>query len=283
MASRGCPYHCRFCGSTKLRRTHSVEHVLHDVQTILKLGIRRLIFYDDLFCGTSKTEIGRIEALATGLLALEQVPSWSVELRADAIVAIGEHRLAFLRQAGMDTVNIGIERGSNVALLQDQKSLSIETVQQAVSILRKTGDITINGSFLLGGPEETPASLRDTVDFACSLALDFASFYPLEIHPGTPLYKQASQEGIIRPGLSDYLSMTSYPVYATQRCSLSDIMFAKACGYRQFYFRKHQLDIILKKHAEDNQRVLEMYRYWTDYVPDLKVPSSWAELISLCP
>jgi hypothetical protein len=66
----------------------------------------------------------------------------------------------------------------------------------------------------LGGPGETKLDIKETLIHGFSLDLDGLIFYPLEIHPGTEIYGDALDEGILEPGLESYLNR-EYPLYAT--------------------------------------------------------------------
>ena len=80
----------------------------------------------------------------------------------------------------------------------------------------------INGTFILGGSGETRADILQTLVAGFTLDLDGLVFFPLEIHPGTEIYKQAIKEGIIPRGLEPYLRK-DYPVYVSPGVSRRNI------------------------------------------------------------
>jgi hypothetical protein len=113
------------------------------------------------------------------------------------------------------------------------KGISIADHQMAVEKLRKIADelkarVTINGTFILGGPKESKADIRDTLIHCFSLHLDQATLYPMEIYPGTEVYSRALQEGVIKSGLSSYLKPAEYPVYSTESLPRSYLMAMKS-------------------------------------------------------
>ncbi|MGH7821548.1 MAG: B12-binding domain-containing radical SAM protein, partial [Candidatus Binatia bacterium] len=65
VTSRGCPFSCSFCDrstSGKLGRYHSTESVLEHCHRLVELGVRHIIFYDDLFTVKKKRVVELCEA-----------------------------------------------------------------------------------------------------------------------------------------------------------------------------------------------------------------------------
>ena len=92
-------------------------------------------------------------------------------------------------------VSIGIESGSQSILDQMGKNTNKETITRSVELLHDNGFL-VNGLFILGHRGESPHTVRETLDFARSLPLDFAWFSYMVPFPGTPVW----DEGVERHG-----------------------------------------------------------------------------------
>jgi magnesium-protoporphyrin IX monomethyl ester (oxidative) cyclase len=92
-----------------------------------------------------------------------------------------------------------------------------------------------NGNFILGAPFETEEHIEKTVDFACSLPLDLAFFYPLGYMYGSDLYNEAVQNGIIPKDGDYYLG----PDARKKMGNYSYEQLSKYCKYatNKFYLR----------------------------------------------
>ena len=106
-------------------------------------------------------------------------------------------------------------------LLKMTKEVTTLDQRRAVEKLRRISEkegkkLIINGTFILGGPEETKEDIRDTLLQCFSLHLDQATLYPLEICPGTEISAEALKRGIIEPGLSVYLDIDEYPLFTSE-------------------------------------------------------------------
>jgi len=102
-----------------------------------------------------------------------------------------------MRDAGVTTINLGIESGNQDVLDFYNKQITLDQCRNAVRLARKMGFFTI-GYFMLGAPVETEQHLRNTIEFAKSLPLDNASFSPFSYLKGTAIWQDAVSEGKIR-------------------------------------------------------------------------------------
>jgi hypothetical protein len=131
---------------------------------------------------------------------------------------------------------MGIEKGHIAALKQMRKRLTPETARGACERLAAFG-IRAAGTFILGGNGEQADDLVATVDFACSLPLDFAHFNPLAVYPGTQLYDETF--GASTPWLPLCLDPSWAPrgdiLWRSDKLALADITAAVVDAYRRFY------------------------------------------------
>ncbi len=97
--------------------------------------------------------------------------------------------LEALKVAGCYRIFYGIESGNAKQLQLLRKTCDKERIRKIVNETKKSG-ISAFGYFLIGSPEETSLTAKDTLNFAKSLPLDFAIFNALTPFPKTALYEE---------------------------------------------------------------------------------------------
>ncbi len=261
-SSRGCPYKCTFCCSLNQRRLRDAENVVREIeQCIEKHNIHCFVFYDDLFTTSSSIEIDRIKNICKIIKDKKLKILWSVELRADVICNIGKDNLKLLYEAGCYTVNIGIEKTTDEALKLLNKGITVNQIRKAIKLLRKSGDFTINGTFIFGGDSETENDIKEIISFSKDLGLDYASFYPLEIHPGTKVFDRAKKIGLVDDILNTYISDTNkYPIYTNSNLNEDKLMRLQCTAYREFYFDTNYINSLIKR-VNSVSIVYEQYKH----------------------
>jgi radical SAM superfamily enzyme YgiQ (UPF0313 family) len=103
-----------------------------------------------------------------------------------------------MAKAGCYVINFGVESGHPQILKNIQKEVSIEAVYDAHQRCRQLG-IRTYATFLVGNPGETEETVKASIDVACGIRPSLAMFFVCTAYPGTPLYEQALQEGIVEP------------------------------------------------------------------------------------
>lgn len=91
-----------------------------------------------------------------------------------------------------------------------------------------------SASFILGAPIETKKHIENTIDFACSLPLDIASFGPLGYIRGSQLWNEAVE--------SKKISSDTFIVLADSRKGLGNFTREELIAhiyqaYKTFYLR----------------------------------------------
>lgn len=192
MTSRGCPFNCIFCSSSRIFgnkwRGRSPENVVGEIEEIVEnYRIKNIEFLDDTFT-LDKARAARIadEIMENGLDIL-----WSASSRVNTITrALAEK----MKRAGCKAIYLGIESGCQRMLDTINKGISLEQARKAVAIVKKAGMQTV-GSFIIGIPGETVECIKKTIKFAKSIGIDLAQFTVLTPYPGTPIFDLADKNG----------------------------------------------------------------------------------------
>lgn len=233
IGSRGCPYNCSFCCSGKPRRVHSANHVFNQMTNLnMRYGIRLFVFFDPLFTTSSLDDRKRVEELCKMICDSGIDIRYMIDIRTDVILDLPDELLGLMIQAGCIEFNLGLEKGSDRMLKKMTKNLTTSSHYEAVAKLRRIAEslgrkVIVNGTFVLGGPEEAKHDVRETLIHCFSLHLDQATLYPLEICPGTQISEEAIKRGVLKNDLAPYLNVKEYPLYATANLPWSYLLDIK--------------------------------------------------------
>ena len=238
ITSRGCPYHCAYCSKPIFGRqfraqtpARVADEIAHYQQT---MGIKEFAFYDDVFTLDKK----RVHSICDEITKRGLKLHWTCETRVNLV---DKELLRHIKQAGCYAVSYGIESGSPEVLKTLDKGITLEQAAEAIRWTREAGLQTI-GYFMVGSPGESPETIRQTIQFAKKLRLDFAQFAVTTPFPGTKLYdlymngnKKADipWENFVYAGTGEGPS----PVFESNLLSRDDIQDWSKRAYREFYLR----------------------------------------------
>lgn len=196
MLSRGCPFKCTFCDAPitmgKQLRFWSIPRVIEDIRhNVEKYGCRNFVFKDSTFTAHKKWA----EQFCDALIASDLNIQWRCNTRVNLVPP---PLLEKMKKAGCYVINFGVESGHPQILKNIQKEVNIEAVYDAHRRCRELG-IRTYATFLVGNPGETEETAKATIDVASGIRPSLAMFFVCTAYPGTPLYEQALQEGIVEP------------------------------------------------------------------------------------
>lgn len=244
--SRGCPYRCRFCASSRFWQTlrfFSAEYVASEIEELVhKYHVKFISFYDDLFIA----DLGRVEKLLALLERKNLVGrvKFSCSARAELITAKSARLLA---KMGVKSVGMGLESGSNEMLkFLKGPSASVAQNQQAIKILHRYG-ILANASFIIGSPEETYNQILETYNFIKQSGVDFADTYLLTPFPGTPIWDYAQKRKLVSNQMDWSRLNINFSVNSKRAIILSETLGRDELWRLYQLFQKARLKIALKK------------------------------------
>jgi radical SAM superfamily enzyme YgiQ (UPF0313 family) len=195
-SSRGCPYHCVFCASSRYWnkvRFFSPEYVFSEIERLSnESGAKMISFYDDLFVADKK----RLHDIATLVekSGLAEKIKFTCSCRSNLVT---EDTVADLKRMGVVSVGMGLESGNpRILYYLKGKTITIEDNRRAIELLTSAG-IKANASFIIGSPDETEKEMMDTYDFIRKSKLSFVDIYVLTPYPGTPVWDFAKSRGLV--------------------------------------------------------------------------------------
>jgi radical SAM superfamily enzyme YgiQ (UPF0313 family) len=211
LTGRGCTHRCRFCtahefmrlgGGVVWRRRSATDVVAEMLDLHRRYFGDPLVhpviqFQDVIFLGTSRaarrwTEEFLDELDRVGL----RIPFYCMS-RADAIIA-NEPLLPRLVQAGLWSVEMGIETGIDRILQSYNKLNSAASNAEAVDVLRRSG-VTFDASgFIMFDPQMTLSEVRENAAYLRDFGAATWDFFVtrLQLYPGTELRAEMIQKGL---------------------------------------------------------------------------------------
>jgi anaerobic magnesium-protoporphyrin IX monomethyl ester cyclase len=195
ITSRGCPYNCRFCGihtHVPHYQSRSITNITTELEKIIDEGYTTIDFVDDNFLVQKK----KVEKIMDFIKQKDaDVKLWIADARADAA---DKNLYKKMKEAGVELINYGIESGNQDVLDFYNKKLTLSQIRDTVYLSKEMGFFT-GANFILGAPFETKKHINNTIKFAKSLPLDYATFYILGYIIGSDLRKEAEKDGKIKP------------------------------------------------------------------------------------
>ena len=198
IASRGCPYKCTFCASSRLwkgYRVFSAEYIAGEIEHVrARYDSREIHFFDDLFIGHRARfrEFCRLlddRGLHRGIV-------FRTHARADLI---NDEMADALARYNFRYIDFGIESHSETTLAYLGKhGTTPETNQRAIDLLAARG-LSIGVSIIIGSPAETREQIEETYAFLDRnrSKIDRLGVGLLMPLPGTPVWEEAMRRGLV--------------------------------------------------------------------------------------
>lgn len=207
--ARGCPHRCVYCTYPLLegRRLRFADpgETADAIDRLAKQGTRNVEFVNNVFNITHDYALDLCRALSR---LHTPVRFQTTDLSPSGLDG---RLLRAMRKAGFAGFGLTLESASAPVLKGLRKQFTLDDVHRAARIVRKQA-LPCLWIYLLGGPGETPDTVRTTLDFAEQNLRpnDAAIFLPgIRVFPGTEIERIARREGRIDGGLLEpvfYLS-----------------------------------------------------------------------------
>jgi radical SAM superfamily enzyme YgiQ (UPF0313 family) len=185
-ASRGCPFHCKFCDTSTFGaavRAYSAQRVFEIMSHLQSCyGIRHIMFVDDLFTASRKRTTDLCQLIINSGMKM----TWSCASRVDVVKP---DLLQLMKQAGCWEISFGLESGSNELLQKMDKSAAVEKSVEALGWTHAAG-IRSKGLFMLGYPGESAETIAQTKAFVKSVPLTIMNLTKFTPYPGSPVYRE---------------------------------------------------------------------------------------------
>ena len=236
---RGCRSKCTFClwpqtlggHRYRVRSADSVEAEMANAKKFFP-QVKEFFFDDDTFTD----DLPRAEEIARRLGKLGL--TWSCNAKAN----VPRKTLEILKENGLRLLLVGYESGNQQILNNIKKGIRLDIAREFTKNAKELG-IIIHGTFILGLPGETPATINETIRFACEINPETLQVSLAAPYPGTELYRQAQEQGWLQIQTGELVDTHGVQVAALNFPNLeSSVIFQSVDEfYRKFYFRPRKI------------------------------------------
>jgi hopanoid biosynthesis associated radical SAM protein HpnJ len=265
---RGCKSRCTFClwpqtvGGHRYR-TRSVGHVIEEIAWARHAlpQVREFFFDDDTFTD----DLPRTEAIAKELGKLGV--TWSCNAKAN----VPRDTLKVMRDNGLRLLLVGYESGNQQILFNIKKGMRIEFARRFTKDCHELG-ITIHGTFILGLPGETKATIEETIRFATEINPHTIQVSLAAPYPGTYLYRQALENGWLDDAHAELVDAHGVQIAPLHYPHLShtEIFDSVETFYRRFYFRSGKIASIVGEMVKSPQMMKRRLREGVEFFQFLR-------------
>lgn len=167
LSGLGCPYSCKFCIESILKkkyRRRNVRRLIDHIKYLIeKYRINDISFVDDLFFADRTWLFDFMDLMESQNLRF----SWCTTVRANYFQEdyLNLEVLKRIRRMGCYHLGLGAESGSQRVLDKVDKRITREQVLNAARLCKESG-INFLMSFMIGFPGETIKEMMETIKFA---------------------------------------------------------------------------------------------------------------------
>ena len=248
-AGRGCPFQCSFCTIINVQGRKSRYRSPDSVEEIIRLnweqGVDRFFITDDNFARNKDWE-----AIYDRIIELRERDGLDVRfmIQVDTLCHKIPNFIEKSRRAGVTRVFIGLENINPANLIAAKKRQNKLTEYRKMLLAWKAEGIMTFAGYILGFPNDTPASIRHDIEIIKrELPIDALEFFILTPLPGSEDHKVLAAKGAAMDG-----DMNRYELehVVTDHALMSREAWQAAYrdAWSQFYTPEH-LETILRRAA----------------------------------
>lgn len=192
LATRGCPFKCRFCCNyTRIfgvNWNRTIESVINELKLLEeKYHAKQAFFADDIFFLNKKNIIAFCKAYKEAGLKLE----WVAQLRVNTV---DRDTTDFMKSCGCKRVYYGIESGSQTILNECNKMITVEQIKESIKVA-KDAHMRVKTGWIIGLPGSYSEQLK-SLDIMLETMPNEISIHQLIPFPGTDYYDDPERYGI---------------------------------------------------------------------------------------
>jgi anaerobic magnesium-protoporphyrin IX monomethyl ester cyclase len=266
--SLGCKFKCDFCMINIVNRVDNAPGVVSsaspnmrfwsptfiagEFEKLAKLGVETLRIADEMFFLNKNYYEPLLKIIIEHNYAFRM---WSYS----RIDTVRPAYLELFKRAGIGWLALGVEAASQVIRREVSKgSFEEVNIRQVAKTIRDAG-INIGANYIFGFPDDTQATMQQTLDLALELNSEMANMYPCQALPGSPLYNTTRANGWALPdsyaGYA-FLSYESQPM-RTKHCTAAEVLRFRDEAWHTYHTNPAYLDLIGKKFGAEQRRNVE--------------------------
>jgi len=266
--SLGCKFKCDFCMINIVNRVDNAEGVvsanspnmrfwspqfmLGEFDKLAALGVENIRLSDEMFFLNKRF----FEPLLQGIIERQhKFRMWAYS----RIDTVQPHYLEMFKRAGVGWLALGVEAGNqNVRHEVSKGSFKDVNIRHVVKTIHEHG-LNIISNYIYGFPDDTLATMKETLDLALELNTAMANMYPCQALPGSPLYATARQNGWKLPSsyaAYAFLSYESEPL-PTKHLTAAEVLKFRDEAWHTYFSNPAYLSLVEQKFGVQQRRNVE--------------------------
>jgi radical SAM superfamily enzyme YgiQ (UPF0313 family) len=266
--SLGCKFKCDFCMINILNREDNAEGVAsahspnmrfwspafiaREFDRLAEMGVETVRISDEMFF----LNRNYFEPLLNTLVERKHpFRLWSYS----RIDTVRPKYLDLFRRAGMHWLALGVEAANQTIRHEVSKGTFAEVNIRDVCRQIRDAGINVISNYIFGFPDDTRATMQQTLDLALELNTEMANMYPCQALPGSPLFWTAKQKGWPLPtsyGGYGFLSYESQPL-PTKHCSAAEVLQFRDAAWQTYFTNPAYLALVERKFGPEQRRNVE--------------------------
>ena len=255
---RGCPFECAFCDSHKnfkSVRYFSLERVKKDLNYLISSGVKQLFLADSTFNLDGK----RAKEILKYIGSINKDTVINTELRAELL---DRETVDLLEKAGVKFVEFGLQSTHPITSKIIGRETNFAKFEEGIKLLEKS-KIQYVIQLIIGLPGDDLSSFKNSMNYVLNLAPTTLQAFELQLLPGTALYENADQHGMLFHPTPPHL------VIQTKTFSYSDMMKAKQLSREAFLMYPRNYAILANLSDLRPSELIEKWVAWRETKIDL--------------
>ena len=222
--ARGCPFKCAYCYESKDEKTVAyfpLERIRQELDFFAKHKVGQIFVLDPTYNAKKDRAVEILK------LIRQKAPSTFFHFECRAELLNPELVAAFSRISC--SLQIGLQSAHPQVLKLVARSINRKEFAGKISLLNNAG-IIFGFDLIYGLPGDNLAGFKESIDYAISLYPNSLEIFRLSVLPGTALFDQKQELGLVAPATPPYL------VESTPRFSAKDLDKAEELARATSYF-----------------------------------------------
>ena len=206
LTTRGCPMRCTFCAAHGVHgrkiRAHSIEYMMKHIDWLVETyDVNHLLIEDDMFNFKSERTVEFCNTLYK-----KYAERFTIEFpNGLAVWNLTDETVKSLKKIGLKNVTIAVESGNSYVQKHIlKKNLDLDKIKEKVDLLKKY-NINIRGFYIIGFVDETTDMMKDTINFADDLNINWSEIKVFTPLAGSEMYDLAEKKGYLSEDTSEHI------------------------------------------------------------------------------
>jgi radical SAM superfamily enzyme YgiQ (UPF0313 family) len=266
--SLGCRFACDFCminivnrvdnnervvsSNSRNMRYWSPEFITKEFEKLAGYGVETVRISDEMFFLDKRF----YEPLLTNIIDRNlKFRMWSYS-RVDTVK---KEFLDLFKRAGIGWLALGVEAGNQMVRKEVSKgSFKDVNIREVIREVRGSG-LSVISNYIFGFPDDTMATMQQTLDLALELCTEMVNMYPCQALPGSPLYITAKDMGWKLPDSPEgfaFLSYESLPL-PTKHLSAAEVLRFRDQAWQSYFTYPPFLKLVERRFGSEERRNVE--------------------------